>query len=286
MDGTTHLDRRRLLGIAAAATIPPTILAATPPEKDTPSRSLPTAHAHNDYRQPRPLIGALELGFTSIEVDVFAIDGRLLVGHDPPELRADRDLGSMYLDPILARCRAAGSSGTGPLPDGQRLTLLIDIKAGGTRTLELLLPLLTPLRPWLRRVENGRLVEGPVEVILSGSRPIAAVRALKDRPVFIDGRLSDLGRGIPTDLMPLVSTSMKPTLGTYGLMGLDDPAQQRLENLVGQTHGEGRRLRFWGHAESRTVWKALIEARVDHIGTDLPRSLARWLARHDPRCRP
>ncbi len=286
MDGTTLLDRRRVLGIAALTTIPSTILAAAGPREAMTTPTLPTAHAHNDYQQPRPLTGALELGFTSIEVDVFARNDRLLVGHVPSELRADRDLGSMYLDPILARCRAAGKGDTGPLPDGHRLTLLIDLKTGGTKTLELLLPLLEPLQPWLRRVENGHLVDGPVEVILSGSRPIAAVRSLENRPVFIDGRISDLGKGIPTDLMPLVSTAMQPSLGTLGLMGLDDPARQRLANLVERTHGEGRRLRFWGHAESRAIWKALVEARVDHIGTDLPRSLAKWLARNDPRCRP
>ena len=256
---------------------------ANPPAA-APLRSLPTAHAHNDYRQSRPLSAALELGFTSIEIDVFPVQGRLLVGHDLHELRPDRDLGSMYLDPIVARCMDAPDPARGPLPDGHRLTLLIDIKRRGEETLRLLLPLLEPLRPWLRRVDNGRMQDGAIEVILSGSRPIKHARALSDRPVFIDGRLSDLGGDLAPDLVPLISTSMNPALGTVGLTGLDAKAQERLTVLARRTHAEGRRLRFWGHVESRPVWKALVEAEVDLIGTDLPRSLAKWLRRNDPRC--
>ena len=283
MEDSTRIDRRTLIAIGAMTAVSPLPGPAVSFPTPAPPSSLPTAHAHNDYRQPRPLIGALDLGFTSIEIDVFPVDDRILVGHDLEELRPDRDLGSMYLDPILSRCREA-DPGRGPLPDGHRLTLLIDIKRHGTRTLELLLPMLVPLKPWLRRVENGVLVDGPVEVILSGSRPTRAVRALTDRPVFIDGRISDLERGIPTQLMPLVSASMQPTLGTFGLTGLDEEARTRLATVTDRTHEEGRRLRFWGHVESRSVWKALVDARVDHIGTDLPRSLAPWLRRNDPRC--
>ena len=34
---------------------------------------LHNGHSHNDYTRERPLLDALELGFTSIEVDVFFI---------------------------------------------------------------------------------------------------------------------------------------------------------------------------------------------------------------------
>src|SRR4051812_44226103 len=42
---------------------------------------LKNAHAHNDYLHPRPLFDALDQGFTSVEVDVFLVNGQLLVGH-------------------------------------------------------------------------------------------------------------------------------------------------------------------------------------------------------------
>ncbi len=263
-------------GVTASASSDP------PPEVAVPA-SLPTGHSHNDYYQPKPLLDALELGFGSIEVDVFPEGDALLVGHHERELKPERTLKALYLEPLLARCLAAGEA-TGPLPAGGRLTLLIDIKRHGERALEILLPALEPLRPWLRRVEGDRVIEGPIEVVLSGARPMKTVAALSSRSVFIDGRIGDLDANPSPALVPMISTAMHAALGTYGISGLDESARARLRMLVRRTHDQGRRLRFWGHVESRAVWTALVEADVDHIGTDRPKMLGLWLAGNDPRC--
>ena len=42
---------------------------------------LKKAHAHNDYEHERPFFEAFQLGFGSIEADVYAVNGELLVGH-------------------------------------------------------------------------------------------------------------------------------------------------------------------------------------------------------------
>jgi hypothetical protein len=55
--------------------------AAAPPV--APIVPLANAHAHNDYEHKRPLFDALDNGFTSVEADVFLVDGKLLVGHWP-----------------------------------------------------------------------------------------------------------------------------------------------------------------------------------------------------------
>ena len=60
-------------------------------------------HAHNDYYHKRPLEDALECFFCSIEVDVFLKDGKFLVAHDRVELREDRTLERLYLDPLKKR---------------------------------------------------------------------------------------------------------------------------------------------------------------------------------------
>ncbi len=59
------------------------------------------AHAHNDYHHPRPLLDALDHGFCSVEADVFLVDGQLLVGHTTLELKPQRTLQALYLDPIM-----------------------------------------------------------------------------------------------------------------------------------------------------------------------------------------
>ena len=70
-------------------------------------------HAHNDYYHERPLEDALECLFCSIEVDVFLEDGKFLVGHDRDELREDRTLERLYLDPLKKK-----------VLDGQGLSLI------------------------------------------------------------------------------------------------------------------------------------------------------------------
>ena len=85
-------------------------------------------HAHNDYYHERPLEDALECLFCSIEVDVFLEDGKFLVGHDRDELREDRTLERLYLDPLKKKVL----DGQGYVyKEKKRITLFIDIKSDG-----------------------------------------------------------------------------------------------------------------------------------------------------------
>ena len=53
-------------------------------------KPLENAHAHNDYLHERPLFEALDLGFNSVEADIFLVDGQLLVGHSRDQLKPER----------------------------------------------------------------------------------------------------------------------------------------------------------------------------------------------------
>src|SRR5271154_2391532 len=57
-------------------------------------------HAHNDYEHTRPLFDALDQGFTSVEADIYLVDGQLLVGHTRSSLKPERTLEKLYLDPL------------------------------------------------------------------------------------------------------------------------------------------------------------------------------------------
>ncbi len=276
-------SRRRAIGTVAFGALASPLLGGRP--RTVPSTPLPTGHAHNDYEHPSPFHGTFGLGFRSIEVDVFPVDGALLVAHDAKDLHPDRTLQSMYLEPILQRCRAADDETRGPCPHGHRLTLLVDIKRNGPRSTELLLDELAPLEPWLRRVERGQVVDGPIEVIVSGSRPIDMLAAMDTRSLFVDGRPGDLESPPSASLMPLISASFKSELGTYGIRGIDAGARSRIAELATLSRKHGRRLRFFGHMEAPWVWSTLVKNRVDLIGSDVPWALARWLRANDPRCR-
>ena len=247
-----------------------------------PAAPLPTAHAHNDYQHADPCVGAIALGFRSLEVDVHPVGDDLLVGHDPEDLVPERTIERLYLEPLRAWCDAtAATDATEAEPP---LTLLVDIKRHPARTLELLLAKLEPLRPLLSHVADGAMVPGRLTVILSGSRPIAEVAAMENRVVFIDGRPTDLDRNPPVTLMPLISGSYGLTLRTPLIGPLTDEASARLHALVEKTHAQGRRLRFWGHLEDPQIWSTLVDAGVDLIGTDDRPQLAAWLRANDPRC--
>ncbi|WP_375436321.1 hypothetical protein [uncultured Hymenobacter sp.] len=64
------------------------------------ARPLHQGHSHNDYWRPHPLYDALQLGFQSVEADVFLIDSALLVGHERKSLQASRTLQTLYLEPL------------------------------------------------------------------------------------------------------------------------------------------------------------------------------------------
>src|SRR3954463_3290153 len=87
---------------------------------------LERAHAHNDYEHARPLLDALDQGFCSVEADIHLIQGHLLVGHDPRQLRPDRTLQSLYLDPLKKRIAENGGR---VYRDGPTVTLMIDVKS-------------------------------------------------------------------------------------------------------------------------------------------------------------
>src|SRR5713226_3075846 len=69
------------------------------------SKPLTNVHAHNDYEHTRPLFDALDHGFCSVEADIFLVKDRLLVGHTSKDLRPDRTLEKLYLDPLREQVR-------------------------------------------------------------------------------------------------------------------------------------------------------------------------------------
>lgn len=68
--------------------------------------NLKKAHAHNDYEHAKPFFEAYKLGYGSIEADVYAINGELLVSHNLADVKADRTLQTLYIDPIVAVLKA------------------------------------------------------------------------------------------------------------------------------------------------------------------------------------
>lgn len=235
---------------------------------------LPQAHAHNDYHHERPLLDALAQGFCSVEADIFLVDGKLLVGHLPRELVRERTLESLYLVPLAERVRAHGGR---VFPDGPSVTLLIDIKTNGSATWRVLHNSLSQYGEMLTRVENGRVVEGAVTVVVSGDRPFEQVAETSPRYAGLDGRLSDVDTEMPVHLMPLISDHWFRHFRWNGEGPMSEEEREKLQGIVKQVHASGRRLRFWATPDNRSMWGELHAAGVDLINTDDLEGLGQFL---------
>ncbi|MEX2142820.1 MAG: phosphatidylinositol-specific phospholipase C/glycerophosphodiester phosphodiesterase family protein [Pirellulales bacterium] len=226
---------------------------------------LPQAHAHNDYEHARPLIDALDHGFCSVEADIFLRDGRLLVAHDARDLRPERTLEGLYLQPLAARIKAHGGR---VYKDGPRFWLLVDLKTEGEPTYKALHEVLAQYREMLSTTRDGKHQVGAVTVVISGNRPINFIKSQSTRYAGIDGRLADLKSDAPAHLMPMISDNWTLRFSWRGTGKMPEAERDRLHSIVEQAHDRGRIVRFWGTPESTALWRELRDADVDLINTD------------------
>src|SRR5881394_2192465 len=167
-------------------------------------RPLVRAHAHNDYEHARPLAEALEQGFCSVEADVHLVQGHLLVGHDPRELRPGRTLQSLYLDPLKKR---AAENGGRVYRNGPTVTLMIDVKSDAAQSYAALKEALQPYAPLLTVFRGDQIESGAITIVISGNRDRATMTGEAVRLAALDGFFSDLDAAspLPASLIPWVS---------------------------------------------------------------------------------
>ncbi len=234
------------------------------------------AHAHNDYEHARPLHDALEHGFWSVEADIYLVDGELLVAHDRPDVKPERTLRKLYLDPLQAYFQKRTFFSQEKTPP---FTLLVDIKTDGAAVYPILRQQLEDYAALLCRVEDGKSIPGAVQIVVSGDRPKRLIAAANPRYMGIDGRLSDLGSKQPAELMPLISDRWTSHFKYRGQGTMSEAERTKLRSIVKQAHAAGRRVRFWATPESEAVWRELVAADVDHINTDQLERLSAFLKR-------
>ena len=146
------------------------------------------AHAHNDYEHPRPLLDALDQGFCSVEADVWLVNGQLLVAHDLADVKPERTLQALYLEPLRKRIRRNGGQ---VFPEAAPFTLMIDVKPAAEPTYAALRESLRSYADILTTFTPTNTLTNAVTIILSGNRATDVVAAEPLRHVAIDGRLSE-----------------------------------------------------------------------------------------------
>lgn len=222
------------------------------------------AYSHRDCELTPPLARSLAAGFTHVEVDVFVLAGRVLIGHDARRLRPGNTLRRLYLEPLRALVSERGGR---LFEGGHPLWLHLDVKTAAR-------PALAAARRLLARypdLVDPRAGPAPVRVMLSGNRPPPA--ALGDHVLTLDGRSGDLGTFTDAGVMPLISDDWRAHFAWRGAGRAPPEEGRRLAAMVATAHAHGQALRFWGTPDEpgparERVWAHLLEAGVDLLNTD------------------
>ena len=244
-------------------------LAAEPPV--TPLRN---AHAHNDYEHTRPLFDALDQGFGSVEADVFLVDGKLLVGHTRLDLKPNRTLESLYLDPLRERVRVNGGR---LYKNGPPAWLLVDVKTDANPTYAALNDVLAKYADILTTIDGGKVEQKAITVVVSGNMAKATMAKQTRRYAGYDGRADDVDSDLSTHLMPWVSDNWTKMFKWNGTGPIPAEERSKLREFVAKAHNHRRLVRFWATPEKPAFWAELRAADVDLINTDHLAELRQFL---------
>ena len=220
--------------------------------------------------QARPLDEALENGFNSIEVDVFPVNGELLVAHNAKDIKPEKTIQSMYLDKLSSRAKA----NKGAIYPGSKTTfwVLVDVKTKGEEAymnFKMILNRYPELKP------SGR--NSKVRFVISGDRAIASIAADKGKWAGIDGRIDDLGKGYSFEQMPWISGDWTKGKFVSGDAEMFASGIMTLTKTVKLIHTEHRLVRFWGAPDTESIWSLHWTAGVDLINTDHISNLGKWM---------
>lgn len=218
-------------------------------------------HAHNDYEHEKPFYEAFRLGFGSIESDVYAVQGQLLVAHDVKDLKASRTLENLYIEPIMRELRAENA--------GNFHQFLIDCKTPADSTLPLIINVLEPYK--------DLIIKNKLRIVISGNRPAVADYIKYPSWITFDGRSKE---PVPSFLASHVELESEAfyTLGLWnGLAPMSAPLRSKVQAYVDRVHAAGRVVRLWATPETILSYQTLREIGVDYIGTDHLAALADFL---------
>ncbi len=217
-------------------------------------------HSHNDYLRDTAFYKAYRHGFGSIEVDVFSVKGDLLVAHDRKEIRANRSLKKLYLEPLMTELSINAK---------RKVQLLVDVKGSPDTVLPLLVAQLQPLERYAR--------SGQLRVLITGNRPLPANYARYPEVLFFDDDLTQPHNTNEWKRVGLVSLQFSLFSAWNGLDTIPAKDEDRLRRIINSVHAAGKSIRFWAAPDNENGWKELMKLRVDFIGTDRIEALSRYV---------
>ena len=224
--------------------------------------SVAMCHSHNDYEHKIPFYEAFNLGFGSIEADVYLINNELYVAHEKAKIDSSRTLKKLYIDPILTEIQKNKGKLNKPLQ------LLIDLKTGDES---------------MKAIENQLLQyksifkKAKVNIVISGEMPKPSEFVNYDEMFTFDGRINTEYSKAELKRIKLFSESFLNVVKWDGKSQLADDQLEKLEIFVKKIHKMDKKLRFWATPDTPTSWTTLMNLGLDYIGTDDLNSMAKFL---------
>jgi alkaline phosphatase len=224
------------------------------------------AHSHNDYLNDQPFYRAYRNGFGSIEADIFPVNGILHVAHSRSDIRPERTLKNLYLDPLLEVMTTTNS---------HPIKLLVDIKDDYKLSLDLLLREIDPLKKYMSARRNPNMIT----VLISGERP--PPNEYKNYPgyIFFDDDLKLPHSSSEWQRVGQVSLPFTKFSDWKGINSIEARDKELLKQVIDSVHRAGKTIRFWAAPDTENSWLLQIELGVDLIGTDKIDELAAFLRR-------
>jgi alkaline phosphatase len=222
-------------------------------------------HSHNDYLQTQPFSAAFRSGCQSIEVDVFEVNGHLMVAHQMNEIVPGKTLASLYLKPLATEVKNQKGKVLA-------LQLLIDIKTDPRRSLAAVVKELEKF-PTLLSTDT---VSHKIRFVISGKRP--PIDEYKRYPSFIWFDFQELEAIEQADLskVALISSSFSSFSTWKGEGDLPRKDEIKMIDFIKKAHINHKPARAWATPDTETAWKKLSALGFDFINTDQPEACARY----------
>ena len=231
---------------------------------------LPNGHAHNDYEHERPLLDALDLGYSSIEVDIHFYKKSLRVSHDDHDLESKPTLDELYLQPLKELIQK--NDGRIFKNDSTSLILMIDFKTKKKRALQLLSNKLDKYNDLLTKQFRSYKQWAPIQIILSGDPPLQKLNRLNRTYFYIDGRFE---MAYPANLEKMVAR-MSANINDIESIASQNDRSKALAKLVSEAKLNKRKIRFWATEDNPRTWIHLLEHGVDWISVDDLKGFAKF----------
>ena len=216
------------------------------------------AHAHNDYEHPVPFYTAYDAGFGSIEADIFLRDGQLYVAHDSADIKTERTLTALYLDPLQKML--SKNNGNIYNDKQKKLLLLVDLKTAAIPTLEAFLKLLQQY--------NSLTNSSTLKIVITGNQPDPPSLTTYPGYLFFDGRLNQIYSEESLKKIALFSDNFRKYSLWKGEGKLEEKEREKIVQAVTKAHSLGKPIRFWATPDTPNAWREMIELKVDYINTD------------------